>query len=87
METGPMLPFHHVCGYTLFPTAQCVGARWVGVIRVLEGTGAVRCQTTEEEYDTECAAIVGATIDAASVANLIRAGFRSASRLGLLGKF
>jgi hypothetical protein len=75
METGPMLPFNHVCGYTLFPTAQCVGARWVGVIRVLEGTGAVRCQTTEQEFDTEYAAIVGATIDAASVANLIRAGF------------
>jgi hypothetical protein len=43
------------------------------VIRVLEGTGTVRCQTIEEEFDTEYAAIVGATIDAASVANLIRA--------------
>lgn len=74
VETGHMLPFHHVCGYTLFPTAECLGGRWVGVIRVFEGTGDVRCQRTEDEFDTEYAAIVGATIDAASVANLIRAG-------------
>lgn len=38
------------------------------VIRVVEGTGDVRCQTTAEEFDTEYAAIDGPTIDAASVA-------------------
>jgi len=68
-----MLPFQHIYGYTLFPGAYEVSSKWIGFVRIHDGTGKVQCQPTADHYDTEHAASVAAAIDAAGIANAIRA--------------
>jgi hypothetical protein len=67
-----MLPFHHAPGFTLFPKAQKAGGRWVGVIDIRECDGRLRHRPSEDEFETEHAAVVSASIDRAAIANSIR---------------
>ena len=67
-----MLPFHHVLGFTLFPKAQIAGDRLVRVIDILERDERLRHRPSEDEFETEHAAVVSACIDCAAIANSIR---------------
>jgi len=65
--------YTHIAGCTIYAKAKHIEGGWRAVVVAYEGTAPAKIGISTQIYDSKWAALAGACIDGATLANAIRA--------------